>query len=102
MVKAPALTTQDILQNVRSGNFYATTGIILNDYLVDREANTITVDSQNGETIRFIGNNGSILKTVQGRVATYQVVGTEKYVRVKITNASGKAAWTQPVYVSDL
>ena len=102
MVKAPALTKQDIEDNLRSGNFYATTGILLNDYIVDKQANTITVDSQNGETITFIGNNGSVLSTVQGKVATYHVVGTEKYVRVKITNAAGKAAWTQPVYVSDL
>jgi hypothetical protein len=101
MVKAPALTKQDIEDNFRNGNFYATTGIILNDYILDRSANTITVDSQNGETITFIGNNGTILRTVQGRVATYQVVGTEKYVRVKITNAARKAAWTQPVYVAD-
>jgi hypothetical protein len=98
MVKAPALTKNDILENIRNGNFYATTGVILNDYQVIKSY--ITVDSQNGDTIIFIGKNGSILKTVSGTKATYQIKGNEYYVRVKITSSDGKMAWTQPVSVN--
>lgn len=100
MVKAPALTPTGILENIRTGNFYATTGVILNDYLVT--AGTISVDSQNGETINFIGRNGSILNTVIGSKATYQIRGDEYYVRTKITSADGKMAWTQPLFVSSI
>ena len=100
VVKAPSLNKADILANVRNGNFYASTGIVLNDYVVDLAAKTITVDSQNGNTITFIGNNGTVLKTVSGASGSYQVTGSEKYVRAKITNTAGKMAWTQPIYVT--
>ncbi len=100
VVKAPALTKLDILNSVRNGNFYASTGIVLDDYVVNLSAKTITISSQNGNTITFIGNNGVVLKTVSGATGTYNVVGTEKYVRAKITNSSGKMAWTQPIYVT--
>jgi hypothetical protein len=99
-IRANALTKENILSAVRTGDFYASTGIILNDYVVDYAAKTILVDSQNGNTITFIGNNGTILKTVTSSLGSYQVTGNEKYVRTKITNTAGKMAWTQPIYVS--
>ncbi len=100
VVRSPALNKVDILDNIRNGNFYTSTGIVLNDYVIDFTAKTITIDSQNGNTIIFIGNNGTILKTVSGAIATYQVTGAEKYVRAKITNTAGKMAWTQPIFVT--
>ena len=100
VVRAASLTKENIMSAVQAGDFYSSTGIILNDYVIDYAAKTITVNSQNGNTITFIGNNGTTLKTVSGAVATYQVTGAEKYVRAKITNTAGKAAWTQPIYVT--
>jgi hypothetical protein len=100
VVKAQTLTKADILASVRAGNFYASTGIVLNDYVVDLAAKTITIDSQNGNTITFIGNNGTVLQSVSAAKATYLVTGLEKYVRAKITNTAGKMAWTQPIYVT--
>jgi DNA replication protein DnaC len=98
MVKSPALTKEDIEENIRKGNFYASTGVILNDYQVTKSY--ISVDSQNGNSISFIGKNGSVLLTVIGKNANYKIKGNELYVRVKITNNAGKAAWTQPVFVN--
>jgi hypothetical protein len=100
MVKAPALTPEAILSNVRSGNFYATTGIILDDYQVNFASHDITIGirSQNGDSIAFIGKNGAILSMVAGRNGSYQMRPEDYYVRAKITNAAGKAAWTQPVF----
>jgi hypothetical protein len=98
MVRAKALTKEDIKENIRTGNFYATTGVILNDYAASKK--TITIDSQNGDKISFIGKNGVILNTVTGNKASYQFKGNEFYVRVKISNASGQMAWTQPVFLN--
>ena len=100
MVKAPALTAAAILENVRNGNFYATTGVLLTDYQVNTAPNstTIGISSQNGESIAFIGKSGVVLSTVHGRNGTYQMKSGDYYVRAKITNAEGKAAWTQPVF----
>jgi hypothetical protein len=96
MVKSVALTKKDIVENIRNGNFYASTGILLSDYLVTK--NSILVNSTNGSLIRFIGRNGEVLKTVNGNSASYQIKGNESYIRAKITNAAGNAAWTQPVF----
>ena len=102
MVKASALTAEAILENVRNGNFYATTGVLLTDYQVNADSNgiTIAIRSQNGDGIAFIGKNGVILNTVQGRTGTYRMKSDDSYVRAKITNAAGQAAWTQPVFSS--
>lgn len=96
MVKAPALSKSDILESIRAGNFYATTGIILNDYRVDGKS--IRIESKNGETINFIGKNGLLLKTVNGNKATYRIGPDDYYVRAKVLNSEGKMAWTQPVF----
>jgi len=97
MVNSPALTNDDIEENIRRGNFYASTGIILNDYQVSKRS--ITVNSDNGNTITFIGKNGIVLNKVSGGKANYKVKRNDLYVRVKITNSDGDAAWTQPVFV---
>jgi hypothetical protein len=97
MVKSPALTRDDIEENIRNGNFYASTGVVLKDYKVSKKQ--ITVESDNGNLITFIGRNGSVLNTVNGGKATYRIKGNELYIRTKITNTDGKAAWTQPVFV---
>jgi len=97
MVKSPALTKKDIVENIRIGNFYASTGVILNDYQASKKL--IAIDSENGNSITFIGKNGSVLNSVSDKKATYKIQGNERYVRAKITNTDGKAAWTQPVFV---
>jgi hypothetical protein len=98
MVKSHALTKKDIVENIRNGNFYASTGIKLNDYTATKTS--ITIDSENGETIAFIGKYGSVLQSISGKKASYTFQGNELYVRAKITNAGGLAAWTQPVFVN--
>lgn len=97
MVKSPVLNSNDIEENIRTGNFYASTGVTLSDYNVTKKS--ITIDSENGSSITFIGKNGTVLSTVAGKKATYKMQGNELYVRAKIINADGKAAWTQPVFV---
>jgi hypothetical protein len=98
MVKAKKLTKDAIEESIKQGDYYATTGVLLNDCSVKRKM--VAVNSQNGDTIRFIGKNGTVLKTVIGESGKYKIKGNELYVRVKITNNEGKAAWTQPYFVN--
>jgi hypothetical protein len=97
MVKSSELTRAAIEENIKNGNFYASTGITLNTYHATKRF--ITIDSQNGDTITFIGKDGFILSKVSGKKATYEIKGDELYVRAKVTNTESKAAWTQPVFV---
>jgi hypothetical protein len=97
MVKSPSLTKKDIEENISMGNFYASTGVKLIDYQATKSS--ITIDSENGNSITFIGKNGFVLNSVSSNKATYKIQGNELYVRAKITNIDGKAAWTQPVFI---
>jgi len=97
MVDSPQLTKEDIEENIRKGNFYSSTGIFLSDYSVNNQ--TISVSSENGSKIKFIGKYGKVLKKVEGTNAFYMIKGDESYIRVKITNNAGAMAWTQPVFV---
>jgi hypothetical protein len=99
MVMANSLTKSQIVENFRSGNFYASSGVTLSDYKVNYTNKTITIASD-GDKITFIGKNGATLKTISSGQGSYQADGSEKYIRAKVTNSSGKAAWTQPVYFS--
>jgi hypothetical protein len=100
VVRAPALTPSDIVDGIRMGRFYASTGIVLEDYRVDPASRTVFVASHNGGTISFIGRDGAVLATVLGNEAAFQLPGSEPYVRAKITNSSGQAAWTQPAFTA--
>ena len=97
MVESPELTKNDIVENISKGNFYASTGIILIDY--SSKKNGVSIDTENGDSITFIGKDGSILSSLNGERATYKIKGDELYVRAKITNIEGMAAWTQPVFI---
>lgn len=77
---------------------FAATGSDKPAYQATKDSNTI--ESENGNTITFIGKNGSVLNTVSGKGATYNIKGDEFYVRAKITNSDGKAAWNQPVFIN--
>lgn len=97
MVKARELTREAILESFRKGNYYATNGIIITYYEADN--NGVGLETQNGDTIRFIGRNGDILKTVPGKKGSYEFTGGELYVRARITG-NGKTAWTQPLFLN--
>lgn len=98
MVKSPTLTSEDILENFRKGNYYATNGVFLKDYTADTK--NITVNSFNGDTIEFIGKYGTVLKTVPGKNGEYKISGDELYVRVRVKGTDGKYAWTQPLFTN--
>ena len=125
MVHAASLNSDDILQAIRSGDFYASTGVFLKDYKVENNVIKIVVDEKTtldelqtgrgyarknfneaspGFKIEFIGYNGKILKTEKSSKATYQIQPDDQYVRVRISYGIDNQgdfdtyyAWTQPV-----
>jgi len=108
MVQAPALTQTAILDALRQGQFYASTGIWLERYDVDDKGITLTLarapqGSGKPKTptryiTRFIGADGTLLAEVAGDMPHYSFTGQERYVRASIQDSDGKRAWTQPVF----
>jgi hypothetical protein len=84
--------------------FYASTGVVLEDYRFNSKEIKITLPpSGNFETryrIQFIVKPGRIVQDFVGTEATYVIRGNEGYVRGRIVDSNGKMAWTQPVMIS--
>lgn len=123
VVRAPALETEAILAAMKAGDFYASSGVALEDVVPAKDALTVRIAAQPGVTYttRFFGTRvidgkpgatGELLATVKGTTATYRFKGDELYVRATVVSsrlhpnpyAPGdlETAWVQPVVVKRL
>jgi hypothetical protein len=96
-----------IRQALEQGEFYSSTGVLLD--AVERGAPggnagtlRVVVRSPGEHEITFIGTRagqgGQLLHTSRGRQASYTM--TEPgYVRAVVSDAQGRKAWVQPVFV---
>ena len=97
MVLSPSLDKDHIIDAIRKGNFYASTGILIDD--MHYSNGSVYVKSRNGSAVKFIGKNGLLLTSFTGCEGRYAFKGDEKYIRVEAEGASGKKAWTQPFFI---
>lgn len=107
VVFAKSLTEKALVDSLKRGRFYASTGIELEEISV--EGNLISVTAKNSTKIRFVGRNGLELKSCQGRRGWYEFDGSESYVRIELQNDTlcypgeksfFQTAWTQPIFIS--
>jgi len=101
VVRSPRLEPRAILEAMERGDFYASTGVVLTDVQTTSSSMTVavTVESTSKYRIQFIGRNGRILREATEPKATYTFAGDEGYVRAKVLESNGRAAWVQPVLV---
>ncbi len=90
------LTTESIIDAIKRGSFYASTGAVIDDIVVS--GSNITVSTPGANNIRFFGSEGKLLAAFNGSQATYHFNGTEGYVRA-VVGANDGWGWTQPVFV---
>jgi hypothetical protein len=101
VVNAPACTPQDILANLRAGNFYASQGPALRVEVKDGAIRASADDDgyfmfRGADGIRLLG-----LNAIDPKSAVYELHGDERYVRVEyVRRADGKRAWSQPLFVT--
>jgi hypothetical protein len=100
VVRAAKRDQASILAALRSGNFYASTGVELDDFGQEGSRLVVRVKEKNRARylIEFLGAEGRVLSTSQATTAQYTVLGHESYVRVRITDSNGRKAWTQPFF----
>ncbi len=101
VVRAEKRDAASILGALERGDFYASTGVELVDLVATAKSIEVNVREKNlaHYRIQFIGKAGRLLQESAGAAATYAIRGTEGYVRAKVIDSNGKAAWTQPVWV---
>ena len=102
MVRAARLDRRTLLQAMERGDFYASSGVVLDDLRTDAKTMTVSVkaDAWAKYRIQFIGKGGQVLREVAAPSATYQIQGTEGYVRARVVESNGRMAWVQPVLIS--
>jgi hypothetical protein len=103
VVRAPALTRDNVLAALNSGEFYASTGVSLRDVRSTRTSLTVDIQTTPEDPKRyqviFVGKEGRTLAVARTNPATYRFTGGEGYVRARIEDSSGLRAWTQPVFI---
>jgi hypothetical protein len=118
MVKARHLSPASIVRAIRAGDFYASSGVTLDEVSFEKGTATLRVRIAPAGTetfvTRFVGTRkgngaktGEVFSEQKGLAATYKLRGDELYVRA-VVQSSGtpavpsdefayKRAWTQPV-----
>ena len=104
VVKAASLTWRNIVEAVRKGHFYATTGITLATYKVTPQGIELAVDTHQNErvAVQYFGAGGRQLQLDHSDSSSYTFNGDEIYVRARIASTAGLWAWTQPVFLDSL
>jgi hypothetical protein len=99
MVRARALTVDAILGAMEAGQFYASTGVELEDVAITGTDMQVRVKAFGDAKFRiqFVGEGGRVLQESGGLEATYRFAG-EKYVRARVLDSNGQKAWAQPVF----
>ncbi len=99
MVKAEALTSEAIMQALREGAFYSTTGPLIEEVEVGEE---IRVRTSPVQQINFMADSwhGRPTLAPAGETiceAVFTPRGDERYLRIEVCDAEGRRAWTNPV-----
>ena len=98
-VKAKSFTREGIIEALEQGSFYASTGPEIYDFYVEDDrfylkcspCTSIVLSGDWGYFQRELGEN---ITEFSGKLR-----GKEKFIRVQCTDAQGKKAYTNPIYI---
>ncbi|MDD4558129.1 MAG: hypothetical protein PHX89_04170 [bacterium] len=99
VVRTESASPEAVFTALKSGNFYASSGVTLTD--IYRENDYITVESADGEEIQAIGHGGRVLQIVKGcRITVDAGKWDTDYIRFTIYGIGSSMAWTQPFFLA--
>ena len=106
-VRANRLEAAEIMAALESGQFYASTGVELEDITTNSARIEVRIKARGDFrfTTTFIGDNGTILKEEHGTVASFALDAATRrltYVRARVTDSGGHRAWVQPVFTQGI
>ncbi len=100
-VKSKDLTVDSIMESIRRGLFYSSTGPEIKSIGIDGDG-VIGVECSPVKTISFISTPSLGMKFYAEDTplthASYPGRSGETYVRVEITDYDGRTAWSNPIY----
>ena len=91
VVRAPELTVDAIVDGLATGEFYSSTGIVLNELEQSDEAVCLEIEQESDfiYTTTFSGKDGNVLAEETGLSPSYSIGGDEGYVRATVRSSSG-------------
>lgn len=101
MVNAPSLDGAALMESLEEGRFYASTGVELDDVQVSGNRMEVHIRPRGSfkYTTTFVGVGGRVLGISYALKASYELTGSEAYVRARVEDSGGNVAWVQPVFV---
>ena len=102
VVRSPALETRALVTAIEAGQFYASSGVMLDDIVATATSLQLRI-TQKGSfkyTTQFIGANGRVLATDKSLTPRFTLRGRETYVRAKVIDSGGAVAWVQPLFTT--
>ena len=99
-LRAPELSTQAVTEALDRGEFYASTGVELEDMQRGADAIRLTIKPEGTAkyVTHFIGAGGKVLGSSTELQAAYTLKPGDHYVRAKVMASTGDFAWVQPVF----
>ncbi len=97
MVKTPGFDLRSVIQGLKKGAFYATTGPSNLDIRV--EGTKIHVSAPGATWIRFFNAQNQVIWATRASEALYQSYGDEGFIRIEVKNEKGRTAWSQPMWL---
>lgn len=93
-------TARSIRSAIERGDFYSSTGVLLERAEVDGDELVVEVapSERRGHRIEVIGDGGEVLERVDGRSLRFSLARTRTYARAVVTAADGARAWVQPAF----
>ena len=103
MVKSQYRDADSIIEAIKAGKFYSSTGPSI--ISVEKTDDRLRVECSDAAAINFICRewSGRHIEAPDGEVlnsAEYSTGSQQGYVRVEVIDAKGKAAWTNPLFLS--
>lgn len=104
VVNAPGLSQPAILDAIRMGNFYSSTGPAF--YRMTGDGNTVTIETSPVQFARLVGpaHLGKRIGGFEGKVFTvaeFDIPPEWAYAYLEIEDARGHRAWTNALFIAD-
>jgi hypothetical protein len=97
-VEAESASLGAVLEALRAGRFYASSGLALADYRAS--AGELALELVEPARIELVGAGGLVLEVVDGTEARFEPSAYRSpYLRVRATDATGRKLWTQPLFL---
>lgn len=90
-------TENSIIDAIRKGNFYCSTGVVIRH--IECDGNRIYIETENAKKIAAIKDTGKRFKVASTNFMEVDVPSDAKYIRFECWADAEQMAWTQPIII---